>query len=106
MAIERMFGMVTDIQRNMNISQDISWDDLFDYSGFHRDVGGGEGSSGENVQEGGQGRDEDDVDSDDKNGEPKRKDDKDQGCGGGSGAGLEDFDNSDTDGGDDDNEDR
>ncbi|KAI3798049.1 hypothetical protein L1987_33316 [Smallanthus sonchifolius] len=76
---------------------EISWDDLFDYSGFHAEVGG-EGSSGfnENVQgsfvlkdkepldvvdeeDEGEKYGDEDVEGGDKDEEPKNKDDNDQG---------------------------
>ncbi|KAI3819797.1 hypothetical protein L1987_13649 [Smallanthus sonchifolius] len=47
-SLESMFGMITELYTKLNMSQEISWDYLFEYSGFHVDVGG-EGSSGLNI---------------------------------------------------------
>ncbi|KAI3813803.1 hypothetical protein L1987_18538 [Smallanthus sonchifolius] len=124
MAIERMFGMKTELQTKMNVSPKISWDNLFYYSSFHKDVGG-EGSSGVNddhqvlswvkdktalgvidKDEEGEKEVKDDEDEDigggDKDEEPEKKDDKDKGGEGGSGVRLDGLDSSDTDDDDDD----
>ncbi|KAI3806472.1 hypothetical protein L1987_22379 [Smallanthus sonchifolius] len=108
----------------LTCKKDISWDDLFNYSGVHKDVSG-EASLGVNVDIQGSSRakdknpldvvdedaegendEKDDEDEDvgggDKDEHPKKKDAKYKGGEGGSGAGLDRSDNRYTKGDDDD----
>ncbi|KAI3826887.1 hypothetical protein L1987_00947 [Smallanthus sonchifolius] len=91
MALERMFGLITNLQTRLNVSQDVSWDDLFDYIGFHRHVGGSSGPKdkeplevvNEDMEE--EKDEKDDEAGGEKDEQSKKKDDNDEGRDGKSG---------------------
>ncbi|KAI3824800.1 hypothetical protein L1987_06271 [Smallanthus sonchifolius] len=90
-------NVLRELQTKMNVSQNIYWDDQFDYSGFHRDVRGiQEKEQLERVMEEAKEEKDDEDDGSEKDKDLKEKDDKDNEGEGGSAAGLDGSDSNNT----------